>query len=570
MLDEAVIQMLEDAIPRLKDEIYTLAERMYLSLFSAHPNMQNHFTIQYIKPVNGGADINVAPLSRAKSTERERDAAHKDKDKDKEGSKRGPILVKGGSGMDSTNIHVSVQAFMLAETLLHLLGSLRNINSLTPELERISFKHVSRNIVPEHYRMLKRHFLTAVESVLIDVGLSTPELLDAFSTAYDELSRVFIARENAVRQQVKMKGGWDGWRDFVIVKFKQNADGAIIKLRATDGQPITNCEPGDYCTVSVDCSTAIDTEESDNSGLDELQINGDKPLGGSGRIAPSSTPLMRGSTPQGPPTAQTVAKPNGTLANTPSSPVGIVRSTSYGRRTSSSLLKKTILRQDSMNRNDSSDKLSTSSGSSASFAGNTSNNFRITRSCAITKVDNMDVEEYKIVIKRLEFYNEQPISNMLMIDYLEEGKVIQLSVPIGATHKVTQDDEFTNVGGGCPFAAALRSARAGPKTGVTPASASASASASGSASAPVSATSTLISSDILASQPPFSPRRLQGETETEATEHARRIRIMGSGLVHSSYAHNMKEKQQAATSSYGYATTLEVSRASRASVNTEQ
>ena len=138
------------------------------------------------------------------------------------------------------------QSKALADAVLAYARNIDNLGVLAGAVERITQKHVSLNILPEHYAFVADALLGAIQDVLGQAA--TPEICAAWSDAYWFLADLLIGREAAIyRELASQPGGWNGWRDFVVESVKDESE--IIRsfiLRPADGGPILRHRPGQY------------------------------------------------------------------------------------------------------------------------------------------------------------------------------------------------------------------------------------------------------------------------------------------------------------------------------------
>jgi len=136
----------------------------------------------------------------------------------------------------------------LASAVLAYARNIDNLGVLLPAVERIAQKHAALNILPEHYPAVAQALLGAIGEVLGEAA--TPEILSAWGEAYWFLAELLIGREAAIyRAHAEVRGGWNGWRDFVVAERLRESD--IITsfhLRPADGGPVMRHRPGEYLT----------------------------------------------------------------------------------------------------------------------------------------------------------------------------------------------------------------------------------------------------------------------------------------------------------------------------------
>ncbi|WP_263415524.1 globin domain-containing protein [Terriglobus albidus] len=84
----------------------------------------------------------------------------------------------------------------LAGAILAYAGNLDRLDLLGPAVSRIEHRHVATKVRPEHYPIVGKYLLVAIQEVLGDAA--TPEILEAWSVAYNELAQIMIGHEAAI------------------------------------------------------------------------------------------------------------------------------------------------------------------------------------------------------------------------------------------------------------------------------------------------------------------------------------------------------------------------------------
>jgi nitric oxide dioxygenase len=139
----------------------------------------------------------------------------------------------------------------LSGAVLAYAENIENPTVLITNLKAIGNKHVSLNIAPEQYDIVGTHLIGSIKEVLGDSA--TPELIDAWTCAYNELAQIMIGIEAEMYQKTNnKKGGWKGWRPFVISQIVKESDEInSFYLRPEDGKEIVAFHPGQYISVST-------------------------------------------------------------------------------------------------------------------------------------------------------------------------------------------------------------------------------------------------------------------------------------------------------------------------------
>lgn len=136
----------------------------------------------------------------------------------------------------------------LAAAVFAYAANIDNPGALGPVVSRIVHKHVSLGIKAEHYPIVGRHLLGAIQEVLGEAA--TPALLEAWAEAYGSLAKLFIETEQQLYAQAGIEAG--ATRPMTVVSVKQeSAEVAAITLRPADDLPLPAFKPGQYVSVAV-------------------------------------------------------------------------------------------------------------------------------------------------------------------------------------------------------------------------------------------------------------------------------------------------------------------------------
>lgn len=143
------------------------------------------------------------------------------------------------------------QKSALANAVLAYAENIDNPTVLLNVLKGIGTKHVSLNIQPEQYKIVGANLIGSIAEVVGEAA--TPEILEAWTAAYNELAQIMINLENEMYQENSAKpGSWNGWRKFVIKKIvEESAEIKSFYLYPEDGKEITNYHPGQFISVQV-------------------------------------------------------------------------------------------------------------------------------------------------------------------------------------------------------------------------------------------------------------------------------------------------------------------------------
>ena len=145
----------------------------------------------------------------------------------------------------------SRQQTALAMAILAYAENIENPAVLMPAIDGISQKHISLDIRPEHYIIVGKHLLASISEVLGEAA--TPEILDAWEVAYNQLASIMSGHENHLySKQVQKKGGWSGWKPFIIKeKIIESAEITSFHLYPADQGPVANFIPGQYISIRL-------------------------------------------------------------------------------------------------------------------------------------------------------------------------------------------------------------------------------------------------------------------------------------------------------------------------------
>ncbi len=151
--------------------------------------------------------------------------------------------------------HSGGQQKALAGAICAYFTHIDNLEALTPAIELIAQKHCSLGVKPEHYPIVGKHLLAAIQDVMGEDA--TVEIIDAVAEAYGLLADICIGRESGVYEEQKTKaGGWNGYRKLVVERKVAESEAVMsFYLTSDDDQPLPDYLPGQYITVKVDHPT---------------------------------------------------------------------------------------------------------------------------------------------------------------------------------------------------------------------------------------------------------------------------------------------------------------------------
>lgn len=134
-----------------------------------------------------------------------------------------------------------------------VLAAAKHIDDLTPLLghvKQIGQKHRALQIKPEHYPIVGEYLLKAIKEVLGDAA--TPEIINAWGEAYNEIANVFIT----VEKEMYKEAAWEAWKPFTVTSKELVASDIYeftVAAEAGSGVDLTKLPivAGQYITVNI-------------------------------------------------------------------------------------------------------------------------------------------------------------------------------------------------------------------------------------------------------------------------------------------------------------------------------
>jgi nitric oxide dioxygenase len=136
----------------------------------------------------------------------------------------------------------------LASAVFAYAANIDNASALGPVVSRIVHKHASLGITAEHYPIVGRHLLGAIQETLGKAA--TPELLAAWEEAYGLLAHALIAEE---RKLYEASGAAPGiLRSMQVHEIvDQGTLARSFTLIPLDDAPAPDFAPGQYVSVAI-------------------------------------------------------------------------------------------------------------------------------------------------------------------------------------------------------------------------------------------------------------------------------------------------------------------------------
>ena len=146
----------------------------------------------------------------------------------------------------------------LANGVLMYARHIDRLQALGPLVSQVVQKHVSLQILPEHYPIVGSCLLRAIREVLGE-EIATDEVIEAWRLAYGQLADLLIGAEEEIYAATeRTDGGWRGGRAFrVASKVNESEEITSFYLQPADGGSILDFIPGQYIGIRL----FIDGEE---------------------------------------------------------------------------------------------------------------------------------------------------------------------------------------------------------------------------------------------------------------------------------------------------------------------
>ncbi|TCP32307.1 nitric oxide dioxygenase [Scopulibacillus darangshiensis] len=139
----------------------------------------------------------------------------------------------------------------LAQAVLAAAKHIDKLEAILGSVKGIAHKHRSIGVKPEHYPIVGENLLWAIKDVLGDAA--TDEIMQAWEIAYGEIAKVFIAIEDALREEVKNRHGWNGYLPFKVDrKVEESSVITSFYLKPVNGQELPEFEAGQYISIKLD------------------------------------------------------------------------------------------------------------------------------------------------------------------------------------------------------------------------------------------------------------------------------------------------------------------------------
>lgn len=149
------------------------------------------------------------------------------------------------------NQHNGGQARSLAASILAYAAHIDRLDQLGGMVNRITHKHASLEVQPEHYPIVGDHLLRAIRTVLGEAA--TPAVIDAWGAAYGQLAEIMTGAEQKLYTEGREQpGGWAGYAPLKVERKVVESDTITsFYLVSPTGAALPSFRPGQYLGVKA-------------------------------------------------------------------------------------------------------------------------------------------------------------------------------------------------------------------------------------------------------------------------------------------------------------------------------
>jgi nitric oxide dioxygenase len=152
------------------------------------------------------------------------------------------------------------QARSLAASILAYAAHIDKLDQLGGMVNRITHKHASLEVQPEHYPLVGDHLLRAIRTVLGEAA--TPAVIDAWGAAYGQLAEIMTGAEQKLYTDGREQPG--GWASYAALKVERKVVESetitSFHLASPTGSPLPTFEPGQYLGVKAHVANSTFTQ----------------------------------------------------------------------------------------------------------------------------------------------------------------------------------------------------------------------------------------------------------------------------------------------------------------------
>lgn len=143
------------------------------------------------------------------------------------------------------------QQSTLAASILAYAANIDKLEAIGGEVDKIAAKHFSLDIQPEHYPIVGRNLLKAIQEVLGD-DIATAEVMAAWAEAYEVLANILIGVEKSLYDASKEGEGWLGFKEFkVMKKVEESNEITSFYLQPLDGKKLPAYKAGQFISIKI-------------------------------------------------------------------------------------------------------------------------------------------------------------------------------------------------------------------------------------------------------------------------------------------------------------------------------
>jgi nitric oxide dioxygenase len=148
-----------------------------------------------------------------------------------------------------TDQKTGTQPFALANTIYLAIENIDHLDVLLPQFLLISHKHRACTVQPKHYPIVGKYLLLAIDEFL--GGMGDPDILNAWSAAYNIITSIFIEIEKKLYDELGDKNE-QGFIPFSIIKKEKVATQVVgFTLERHDGRKLHDYHSGQYITLRI-------------------------------------------------------------------------------------------------------------------------------------------------------------------------------------------------------------------------------------------------------------------------------------------------------------------------------
>jgi len=144
------------------------------------------------------------------------------------------------------------QMLSLSDAVISYTANCDQLSKLSQLVERVAHKHVSFGVKSEHYPVVGRALLQALEDVL-GKEVFNDEVKAAVMEGYFFLAQIFIGKEEGMmKKNEETDGGWRGWRRMVVMeKVVETPLHTSLYFMPEDGGKLMTFLPGQFISMRI-------------------------------------------------------------------------------------------------------------------------------------------------------------------------------------------------------------------------------------------------------------------------------------------------------------------------------